>query len=178
MTRKLAKKTTTAASIAPADYSSLLSGVSELLEAARRASARTVNAFMTATYWEVGRRIVPEEMRAAVHGVNGLPHAALAGVARSERQVRILETDPPVSEQARRERGLHEASRARFTRAFATWRRYSPVLLTSSMGWMSSITAASSAASSTAVSARPSRYARTLGRAWVVAATEAIPKRA
>ena len=29
-----------------------------LLEAARRASARTVNAIMTATYWEMGRRIV------------------------------------------------------------------------------------------------------------------------
>ncbi len=43
------------------DYSSLFSGVSELLEAARRASARTVNAFMTATYWEIGRRIVEFE---------------------------------------------------------------------------------------------------------------------
>lgn len=29
-----------------------------LLEAARRASVRTVNAFMTATYWEIGRRIM------------------------------------------------------------------------------------------------------------------------
>jgi hypothetical protein len=28
-----------------------------LLEAARRSSARAVNAFMTATYWEIGRRI-------------------------------------------------------------------------------------------------------------------------
>jgi predicted nuclease of restriction endonuclease-like (RecB) superfamily len=42
-------------------YPSLLGGVSELLETARRASARTVNAFMTATYWEVGRRIVEFE---------------------------------------------------------------------------------------------------------------------
>ena len=46
---------------ATGDYSGLLGGVSELLEAARRASARTVNAFMTATYWEVGRRIVEFE---------------------------------------------------------------------------------------------------------------------
>jgi len=38
-------------------------GISELLEAARRASARTVNAFMTATYWEIGRRIVEFEQR-------------------------------------------------------------------------------------------------------------------
>jgi len=50
-------------SVAPAagDYSGLVSGVSELLEAARRASVRTVNAFMTATYWEVGWRIVEFE---------------------------------------------------------------------------------------------------------------------
>jgi hypothetical protein len=43
-------------SAAPRDYSGLLGGIGELLEAARRASARTVNAFMTATYWEIGRR--------------------------------------------------------------------------------------------------------------------------
>ena len=42
-------------------YSALLGGVSELLESARRASARAVNAFMTATYWEIGRRIVEFE---------------------------------------------------------------------------------------------------------------------
>lgn len=44
-----------------ADYSVLVGGVGELLEAARRASVRTVNAFMTATYWEIGRRIVNYE---------------------------------------------------------------------------------------------------------------------
>lgn len=43
------------------DYTGLLGGIGELLEAARRASARAVNAFMTATYWEVGRRIVEFE---------------------------------------------------------------------------------------------------------------------
>ena len=42
-------------------YSGLVGGISELLEAARHASARTVNAFMTATYWDVGRRIVKFE---------------------------------------------------------------------------------------------------------------------
>jgi len=47
------------------DYSGLLGGIGELLEAARRASARTVNAFMTATYWEVGRRIVEFEQGGA-----------------------------------------------------------------------------------------------------------------
>lgn len=42
-------------------YDGLLSYVSELLEQARRTSARVVNAVMTATYWEVGRRIVEFE---------------------------------------------------------------------------------------------------------------------
>ena len=45
------------------DYPGLLGGISELLETARRASARTVNAFMTAVYWEIGRRIVEFEQR-------------------------------------------------------------------------------------------------------------------
>ena len=44
-------------------YLGLVSSISELLEAARRASARTVNAFMTATYWEIGRRLVEFEQR-------------------------------------------------------------------------------------------------------------------
>ena len=45
----------------PAEYDDVLSGVVELLDAARRASARVVNSLMTATYWEVGRRIVEHE---------------------------------------------------------------------------------------------------------------------
>ena len=43
------------------DYTGLLSSVSELLEQARRTSARAVNVILTATYWEVGRRIVEFE---------------------------------------------------------------------------------------------------------------------
>ena len=39
----------------------MLSGVVELLEQARRTSARVVNTIMTATYWEIGRRIVEHE---------------------------------------------------------------------------------------------------------------------
>ena len=45
----------------PADYDSVFSSVVELLDAARRASARVVNTLMTATYWEIGRRIVEHE---------------------------------------------------------------------------------------------------------------------
>ncbi len=42
-------------------YGTILDGVVELLEAARRSSARAVNAVMTTTYWEIGRRIVEFE---------------------------------------------------------------------------------------------------------------------
>jgi predicted nuclease of restriction endonuclease-like (RecB) superfamily len=43
------------------NYDVILSGVVELLDTARRTSARAVNSIMTATYWEVGRRIVEFE---------------------------------------------------------------------------------------------------------------------
>ena len=42
-------------------YDGLLSGMVFLIEEARRVSARTVNAIITATYWEMGRRIVENE---------------------------------------------------------------------------------------------------------------------
>ena len=44
-------------------YNTILSDVAELLESARRVSARATNAIMTATYWEIGRRIVEFEQR-------------------------------------------------------------------------------------------------------------------
>jgi predicted nuclease of restriction endonuclease-like (RecB) superfamily len=63
--KKFITKTRTSTAAITGNYSKLLGGVSELLEAARRASARAVNAFMTATYWEVGRRIVEFEQGGA-----------------------------------------------------------------------------------------------------------------
>lgn len=42
-------------------YEAVLSDVISLLEAARRSAARAVNAALTATYWDIGRRIVEEE---------------------------------------------------------------------------------------------------------------------
>ncbi len=42
-------------------YDEVLGGLVELLESSRRTSARAVNAVMTATYWEIGRRIVAFE---------------------------------------------------------------------------------------------------------------------
>lgn len=61
--RKRPVKTKPIGAISGQDYIDLLGGISELLEVARRASARTVNALMTATYWEIGRRIVEVEQR-------------------------------------------------------------------------------------------------------------------
>ncbi|MBZ0220884.1 MAG: PDDEXK nuclease domain-containing protein [Candidatus Methylomirabilis sp.] len=57
----MAKKTLTGKSHRLAGYDKVLGGVAELLESARRASARATNAVMTATYWEIGRRIVEYE---------------------------------------------------------------------------------------------------------------------
>ena len=47
------------------EYDSVLSRLSELLEQSRRLTARSVNAIMTATYWEIGRRIVEIEQKGA-----------------------------------------------------------------------------------------------------------------
>jgi hypothetical protein len=47
--------------VQPVPYTGLVGGIGELLAAARHASARAVNSFMTATYWEIGRRVVEFE---------------------------------------------------------------------------------------------------------------------
>src|SRR5690349_11818049 len=52
-------------------YNDILAGLVELLESARRASARSVNAIMTATYWEMGRRIVEYEQGGSVRAEYG-----------------------------------------------------------------------------------------------------------
>lgn len=43
------------------DYRGMHGDIVALLESARRTAARTINALMTATYWEIGRRIVEFE---------------------------------------------------------------------------------------------------------------------
>jgi hypothetical protein len=52
-------------------YGKILSELSDLLESARRAAARHVNSIMTATYWEMGRRIVEHEQRGKHRAVYG-----------------------------------------------------------------------------------------------------------
>ncbi|MBW3539859.1 MAG: hypothetical protein KY476_06285 [Planctomycetes bacterium] len=56
-----AKPKTAEGLLPAADYDGLLGEVVSLLETARRTSTRAVNAMMTATYWEIGRRIVEIE---------------------------------------------------------------------------------------------------------------------
>ncbi len=47
----------------PAGYAGIHGGIVELLDAARQAAVRSVNALMTASYWEIGRRIVEAEQQ-------------------------------------------------------------------------------------------------------------------
>ena len=49
----------------PENYNNIRAGIVELLNAARRAASRSVNALMTAAYWEIGRRIVQSEQAGA-----------------------------------------------------------------------------------------------------------------
>jgi hypothetical protein len=44
-------------------YGEIRNDIIELLQAARAVSARSVNALMTATYWQIGRRIVESEQQ-------------------------------------------------------------------------------------------------------------------
>ena len=45
------------------NYQKALSDIKRLVQQARYASSRSVNAIMTATYWEIGRRIVQVEQK-------------------------------------------------------------------------------------------------------------------
>ncbi len=51
------------ASISIKSYRPLLEGIEEVLKEARRQAARSANAILTATYWEIGRRIIKYEQR-------------------------------------------------------------------------------------------------------------------
>lgn len=53
------------------DYAAVHADIVALLEAARRAAARSVNALMTATYWQIGRRIVESEQGGQERAVYG-----------------------------------------------------------------------------------------------------------
>lgn len=62
------------------DYNRILACLTELLDVSRRASARVVNSLMTATYWEIGRRIVEHEQGGQKRAEYG--EALLEGLSR------------------------------------------------------------------------------------------------
>jgi len=49
--------------VLPTNYARIHKGIVALLDTARHAAARSVNALMTASYWEIGRRIVQAEQQ-------------------------------------------------------------------------------------------------------------------
>ena len=61
-------------------YAAVLTDVTQLLESARHAAARSVNSVMTASYWAVGRRIVESEQEGkgrAAYGTRLIARLAL-----------------------------------------------------------------------------------------------------
>ncbi len=67
------------------DYDAVLNEVAALLEAARRAAARSINAVMTATYWQIGRRLVEveqEEQNKAEYGERMVERLSQGSTAR------------------------------------------------------------------------------------------------
>jgi hypothetical protein len=65
----VARKTTPTS--ADLSYDAVLDDVVELVESARRSSARAVNSLITATYWAIGRRIVEQEQHGQVRADYG-----------------------------------------------------------------------------------------------------------
>lgn len=57
--------------LSSAAYGEVRAGIVDLVEGARRAAARSVNALMTASYWEIGRRIVEFQQGGAERAAYG-----------------------------------------------------------------------------------------------------------
>ena len=55
----------------PESYPDLLEGIASLIDESRSVAARSVNSIMTATYWEIGRRIVEVEQGGKLHAEYG-----------------------------------------------------------------------------------------------------------
>ena len=55
----------------PENYEAIRAGIVDLLKAARSMAARNVNSLMTATYWEIGRRIVQFEQGGEARAMYG-----------------------------------------------------------------------------------------------------------
>ncbi len=86
-------------------YDAVLADVVRLIETARGAAARSVNAVMTATYWAIGRRIVEHEQ-------GGAPRATYG-----EELLKSLASDLT----AKLGRGFSERNLEQMRRFFLTW---------------------------------------------------------
>ncbi len=67
------------------DYATILAAMVDLLESARRLSARSVNSVMTATYWEIGRRIIELEQRGQKRAKYGIQLIARLAIDLTQR---------------------------------------------------------------------------------------------
>ena len=77
------------------DYGGMHGDIVALLEAARHAAARSVNALMTASYWEIGRRIVEFEQAGQERAAYGQALLKRLSVDLTERFApRILRAQP------------------------------------------------------------------------------------
>jgi predicted nuclease of restriction endonuclease-like (RecB) superfamily len=63
MRSKMKKRAMSTVTKGPENYEAIRAGIAELLQTARQMAARSVNSLMTASYWEIGRRIVRFEQR-------------------------------------------------------------------------------------------------------------------
>lgn len=71
MTRKAPEATRKSAAL-PTGYAGIHGGIVELLNAARQAAARRVNALMTASYWEIEKRVARREIPDTVSEIRPL----------------------------------------------------------------------------------------------------------
>ena len=87
MAKKRSRPALPASAESPPGYDDVLAGISALLDRARHSTAQAINFILTATYWEVGRRVVELEQRgqvarSTVRGSgSGSPTTSLSGMA-------------------------------------------------------------------------------------------------
>ncbi len=71
MAKKRSRSALPAAAEDPPGYGKVLASISELLIRARHSTAQAINSILTATYWEIGRRVVEFEQRGQVRAAYG-----------------------------------------------------------------------------------------------------------
>src|SRR5438105_8641323 len=71
MAKKRSRPALPAAVEDPPGYDKVLAGISELLARARRSTAQAINSVLTASYWDIGRRIVEFEQRGHARAAYG-----------------------------------------------------------------------------------------------------------